>query len=383
MKLGAFDYLVKPVEEPRLASAVKRALAFREMRNEYAAFKEKVLSNTLENPGAFVNVVTNNAKMHALFRYVEAIAPSRRAVLITGETGVGKELIARAVHELSKRKGELVAISVAALDDNLFSDTLFGHVKGAFSGADKPRRGLVEKAAGGTLFLDEIGDLEMSSQVKLLRLLQENEYYPLGADAARPADARVIVATNRRLDERQAAGKFRSDLYFRLQTHRAEVPPLRERADDIPLLLDHFLEKASCELSKRLPTAPRELVSLLTSYHFPGNVRELEAMVYDAVSHHHTKVLSMETFRAHIKHHRRADYPEVKPTGAVGPVDSAHPFSHLKELPTLGEVQVMLIEEALRRAGHNQTTAAEMLGITRSGLSKAIKRKNIGTPKAR
>jgi DNA-binding NtrC family response regulator len=378
MKLGAFDYLVKPVDETRLTTAVRRALELFDIRNEYAAFKEKVLTDTLEHPEAFLGFITRHPKIQRLFQYIDTIAGSCRAVLITGETGVGKEILARAIHAASERKGELVAVNVAALDDTLFSDTLFGHVRGAFSGADNVRAGLIERANDGTLFLDEIGDLEPASQVKLLRLLQENEYTPLGADGARTSSARVVAATNKTIVDLQTSVEFRSDLYFRLETHHVHIPPLRERVEDLPLLVEHFIEKAAADLGKAPPTPPRELVSLLSTYHFPGNVRELEAMIFDAVSHHRSKVMSMETFKAHIARHRQSErYPRVEP--GAPPDTSGSPFVFFDRLPTLEQAQTLLIEEALRRSDQNQTVAAALLGITRSGLSKAIKRKRITT----
>jgi DNA-binding NtrC family response regulator len=178
MKVGAFDYVVKPVEEGRLLSAVSRALDFRELKRENLALKQRILKEDLENPEAFKEIITKDKKMFSIFQYIESIAGSSQPVLIQGETGVGKELIARAVHRLSRPQGSFVAVNVAGLDDNVFSDTLFGHVKGAFTGAERDRSGLIEKASSGTLFLDEIGDLSSSSQVKLLRLLQEREYFP-------------------------------------------------------------------------------------------------------------------------------------------------------------------------------------------------------------
>lgn len=377
MKKGAFDYLVKPVYETRLTSAVRRAVDIRELRSEYASFKMKVLSQALAHPEAFRDIVTGSRKMHSMFQYIETIAPSSRSVLITGETGSGKELIARAVHLISGRKGPFIAVNAAALDDSLFSDTLFGHVKGAFTGADAPRPGLVEKASLGTLFLDEIGDLELSSQVKLLRLLQENEFYPLGADAAKPSGARIVVATNKSMDELRHSGRFRSDLFFRLETHHVRLPPLRERLEDLPLLLHHFLKKSAFELQKKVPTPPPSLLSLLSSYSFPGNIRELEAMVFDAVSRHRSRVLSLETFKAHMDAHRSdAGIPFVQ---NAAPSLSVHsPFALFDRLPTLEEAERLLIEEALSRSDNNQTVAARLLGITRSGLSKSVKRKGIG-----
>ncbi len=194
------------------------------------------MTDNLEHPEAFDNIITGNKAMRSMFQYVEVIASTRQPIMITGETGVGKELIARAIHQLSGCDGNYVAINVAGLDDNMFSDSLFGHRKGAFTGADQPREGLIEKASKGTLFLDEIGDLNEASQIKLLRLLQEQEYYPVGSDLLKKSDARIVLATNRDLQKMIKDGTFRNDLYYRLFAHRVHVPPLRDRSDDIPVL---------------------------------------------------------------------------------------------------------------------------------------------------
>jgi len=200
MQLGAFDYIVKPVEKSRLISAVKRAVDLRHLQRENRMLKAHVLGDTLQNPGAFAEIITASTAMRAIFQYVEAIGASPRPVLITGETGVGKELMARAVHAVSRRQGAFVPVNVAGLDDNVFADTLFGHKKGAFTDAQEPRNGMIEQASGGVLFLDEIGDLSTVSQVKLLRLLQDGEFFPLGSDMAKRTDARIVVATNQDLD---------------------------------------------------------------------------------------------------------------------------------------------------------------------------------------
>lgn len=371
MKEGAFDYMVKPLEESRLATTVERAIELRELRRENSLLKQRVLTNTLEHPEAFAETVTNNRDMLAVFQYVEAIAPSSQPVLVTGETGVGKELIAGSIHRLSGRDGPFVPVNVAGLDDNLFSDTLFGHVKGAFTGADTAREGLVEGAAGGTLFLDEIGDLSLASQVKLLRLLQEREYMPLGSNLLKRSNARIIVATNRDLHARSGSGEFRKDLYYRLHTHHIEVPPLRERLDDLPLLLEHLLERAAEAAGKDKPTPPRELVDLLATFHFPGNIRELESMVLDAVSNHRSGVLSMDFFKARIT--------ETRSTTATSPPGKKQEagdslFSSFERLPTVQEATEDLIAEAIRRSNGNQTIAAQLLGITRGALNKRLTR---------
>jgi len=245
MKNGAHDYLTKPVDKARLVTCVKKAIEFCDIKKENKELKKCILRDKLEKPEIFDNIVTGNHKMHSIFHYIEAISKTSIPVLITGDTGVGKEMIVKAVHEASGRKGEFVSVNVAGLDDNLFSDTLFGHVKGAFTGAVGERNGLIEKASKGTLFLDEIGDLKMESQVKLLRLLEEKTFYQVGSDKLCITDARIGVASNVDFMRLQTEGKFRKDLFYRLQNHHIEIPSLYERKDDIPLLTDFFIEKAA------------------------------------------------------------------------------------------------------------------------------------------
>lgn len=366
MRLGAFDYLVKTVEEQRLVDGVRRAIRMIDLEQENLAIRRHLLRNQLDFPEAFAPIITRNPAMRACFRYLEAVAPSSQPILITGESGVGKELVARAVHTLGQRPGSLVCVNVAGLDDNVFADTLFGHVRGAFTGADSVRKGMIEQAAEGTLFLDEIGDLNPASQVKLLRLLQDGEYYPLGSDQPKQMSARVVVATHADLEAKIAAGTFRRDLYYRLISHHVHLPPLRERTDDIPLLLDYFLDRAATRLGKKKPTPPKELAVLLSTYNFPGNIRELEAMVYDAVSLHEAKVLSMKSFLERIGHQGHAVPAEPL-------LEEANPFAGLTDLPTLRQASQLLVEEALQRSSGNQSIAARLLGISQPALNKRIK----------
>ena len=367
MKSGAFDYMVKPVEKSRLISGVKRAIEIRELQRENRLLKAHVLFDQLEHPEVFSEIITDSAVMRSIFQYVEAISSTPQPVLITGETGVGKELVARAIHKLSARKGDFVPVNVAGLDDNIFADTLFGHKKGAFTGADQPRSGMIEQASGGTLFLDEIGDLSPASQVKLLRLLQDGEFFPLGSDMVKHTDARVVVATNQNLETLQELGKFRKDLYYRLCAHHIHIPPLRERYEDLPILVDHFLEKASKALRKQKPTPPEKLIAFLATYLFPGNVRELESMIFDAVTSSKTESLPMELFRSYIR--------QVEPTvkaGATGQPDAA---STLKEkIETLSHAtEKQMIIDVLNKTNQNRTKAAQLLGISRRTLQNKIK----------
>lgn len=371
MKCGAFDYMVKPIDDARLISSIRRAVELSDLRSENILLKRYLLSDEVEHPEAFNQIVTQNSAMRSIFQYAEAIAGTFMPVLITGETGVGKELIAKAIHALSGRKGQFVPVNVAGVDDQLFSDTLFGHKKGAFTGANQDRKGLIEQAAAGTLFLDEIGDLSVESQVKLLRLLQEGKYLPLGADVPKHTDARTIIATNQNLDELQQTGKFRKDLYYRLQTHHIHIPPLAKRLDDIRILTDHFLQKAAKALRKKIPTPPRELYILLENYSYPGNVRELESMIFDAVSRHKSGILSMDSFKEKIgaKPPAQSALSEIEKG-----TDKAKRIVFNDHLPTLKEAEQVLIEEAMKRADGNQTIAARLLGLSRRALNNRISR---------
>jgi len=371
MKQGALDYLVKPIESDSLINAVNRAIKFHEINSENIRLKKYILSDKLANPEAFSEIITESKAMHGIFKYVEAIAETSLPVLITGETGVGKESIANVIHRLSSRKGKFVVVNVAGLDDNLFSDTLFGHQKGSFTGATSDRKGVIESAAAGTLFLDEIGDLSIPSQVKLLRLLQDGKYYPLGSDTQKSTDARFIFATNINLEEAIAKGDFRKDLYYRLRSHLICIPPLRERREDIPRLFSCFLNEAARSLNKKEPVVPPELITLLSTYSFPGNIRELQTMIFDALARHQRGVLSVRSFRDIIGSNSLPLENEslMESEGA----------SLLKlfngRFPRLKEVEDFLISEALKISENNQGIAASMLGLTRNALNKRLLRK--------
>jgi DNA-binding NtrC family response regulator len=368
MKKGAVDYMVKPVEKSRLLSGVKKMVEIRELQRENQMLKERMLTGVLTRPEAFSGIITRSKAMLSLFQYAESIAPSPQPVLITGETGVGKELMAGAIHTLSGRTGEFVCVNAAGIDDNAFADTLFGHVKGAFTGADSLRKGLVEKAASGTLLLDEIGDLNPDSQVKLLRLIQEGEYFALGSDLAKISNARIIVSTNHDLGALQTRGKFRKDLYFRLRAHHLHIPALRDRSEDIPLLLEHLLVEAAKRLHKAKPSYPAELITLLSNYGFPGNVRELRTMVYDALSTHKNKMLSTRIFQQHMMDQGQSPLQASKSADPNGPSS----MQINGPLPTLKQATRLLIEEAMNRTRNNQSMAAKLLGITRQTLARNL-----------
>jgi DNA-binding NtrC family response regulator len=378
MKTGAFDYLLKPIDPVRLVTSVRRALEYCETRLVNTRLAEACLDGKLKNPAVFSKIITNSSRMRSLFRYVESISVTSQPVLITGETGVGKELIARAIHQTSGRKGGFIAVNAAGVEDETFSDTLFGHKRGAFTGADRERAGLIERAADGTIFLDEIGDLTAQSQVKLLRLVQEREYYQLGSDAARRTNARIVAATNRDLKAAAESSSYRADLYYRLLLHHVHVPPLRERRDDIPLLAQAFIDEAAAELHIDPPTVPPHFFHLITTYHFPGNVRELKSLIFDAVSRLETGATVFQSVREAIGQGSEVKAYSAQPNLALGEL-----YSGLDRLPSLDESEDSLIEEAMRRTAGNHTLAAGLLGITRQTLHRRVKiKKEDNNPEA-
>jgi len=368
IKKGAYDYLNKPIDPERLVTTVRRALEWCSVERENSRLKESIATGRPRRQEAFQEFITNAPRTLTILAYAEVVAASPRPVLITGESGTGKELLARAIHRLSERAArKMVTVNVAGLDELMFSDTLFGHARGAFTGAADGRPGLVEKANDGTLFLDEIGDLHAASQVKLLRLLQEGEYFPLGVDEPRSSTARIVVATNLDLEERTRDGKFRADLYHRLRTHHVHLPPLRERTADIPPLVERFIEKAARALNARPPLMAAESLTLLAQYSFPGNVRELETIIFDAVARHHADGAIPAGFFREL---RGKLTPPAPRTASL----ETNPFAPLPMLPTPQEARGLLFAEALRRSNGNQAVAARMLGVTPQALCNHLLR---------
>jgi DNA-binding NtrC family response regulator/signal transduction histidine kinase len=367
MKLGAYDYLVKPVEPQRLAASLKHALETQRFASALDAVATGLETGALEPPENFKEIITGNGALIRVLVTAEKLARSPYPLLVVGESGTGKELVARAIHRASGRAGDFVAVNTGGLDDHLFSDTLFGHIKGAFTGADREREGLVVRAEAGTLFLDEIGELANESQVKLLRLLQEGEYYRLGSDAVRRTKTRIIACTNTPLGNTPAGeptGKsaLRKDLRYRF-THLLRLPALRERLDDIPRLMEYFLDSCEEQAGSRKPRPSAQLYNLLAGYDFPGNVRELKLMVENAVRLATGGRLSFSYFREYIREHSQ-ERPRHTPliTGKNTP------------LPTLQQAEERLILEALARAGGNQAAAAQSLGLSAS--RKTLQKRN-------
>ena len=367
-RLGASDYFVKPIDHSRLIHVIDKSIKEKEHNQELLKIQQHLLDNKTAKNEYFSNILTENTEMKKLFKYIEAIAQSNRPVLILGETGTGKELFARAVHKVSNSTGKMVTVNAAGLDDTAFSDSLFGHKKGAFTGALSNREGLIKKAKFGAIFLDEIGDLKPQSQIKLLRLIQENTYYPLGSDISETNTARIITATHQNLESLITEGNFRNDLYFRLQIHTIKIPPLRERREDIPVLTKFFLKRACEELGKQEPEIPDELYDLFKNHLFLGNVRELEMLLYDAAIHTSGNRLSLD----HVKKHLSLT---SSTGGAAKAKDVWSNFVTMKELPTIRDSTNNLIDEALKRSNNNQKKASSILGITRQALNKRLSRR--------
>ncbi len=363
MKLGAADYIIRPFEMDTIELAVTRVLAMQAVQRENRFLKDELSRGW----GEFIGV---SRPMQELYRLIQQVAPARSNIFIVGETGTGKELVARALHQASGRSGLFVPINCAAIPAELLESELFGHAKGAFTGALRERIGKCELSGGGTIFLDEITEMPLALQAKLLRVLQEGTIERLGSNAAIAVDLRVIAATNRDPAQAVDAGALRRDLYFRLNVVRIDVPLLRERAGDIPLLADQFLQKYSRELGRRPPRLAPEALRRLEGYAWPGNVRELENLIERAVVLCTGGEITAEHFPAEI----------ARPVGAVPSNDVLPPGDMPASLSMKVHVEALerqLIEEALKRSGNNKAAAARALEISERALWYKLKRQDL------
>ncbi len=365
MKNGAVDYLLKPIKSDELILALVKVSQNIDLKRETSGLKNCILSPELSNPDAFVHMITKSEKMKNIFAYSEAISRTNMPILVRGETGTGKELMVKALHNLRTPNTPLVSINVSGLDDQMFTDTLFGHVKGSYTGANNQRKGLVEQARGGTLFLDEIGDLKMESQIKLLRLLQEFEYFPIGADSPEKADVWIVAATHVDLSN---SDSFRKDLYYRLQTHEIVLPPLRDRSEDIELLIETFILKAVDDIGiQTIPQLPQLLIQKIVEHSFPGNIRELQGMIYDFIgSSAINNQISIHSIQRYFPEF------ELETVSDMIKSDTIINTSDFAVLPTVKEMESALVKEALHRTDNNKSAAAKLLGITRQTISKYI-----------
>ena len=345
---GAYDFLCKPVDMDELRLVLQRCVYVAELEREYRAMQHSA------RPDIFEDMLGANPQMQAVFDFIRKVAPTNAPVLILGESGTGKEMVAQAIHRRSAQKsGPFVAINCNSIPENLLESELFGHEKGAFTGADRQRKGHIETAAGGTLFLDEIGELPASVQVKLLRFLQEKCFQRVGGRQEIPSDARVLAATNRNLQESVAGGKFREDLYFRLAVVVVKVPPLRERGDDIILVAKDFLHNYGVEHAKPGLIFAPDALRALSLHRWPGNVRELQNRVRRAVI---------------MADGRRVTANDLELTDAL----SALPPQTLKEARE--SVEREMVQDALRRHKGKITSAAVELGISRPTLYELMEK---------
>ena len=360
MRLGAVDYFTKPFNMDELRLKVRQQMEAHRLKQENV-----LLKRALNSSHEFSNIIGRSDPMLALFKMVETIAKTNSTVLITGESGTGKDLVARAVHYNSlRREHPFVALNCGALPETLLESELFGHMRGAFTGADANKKGLVEVAEKGTIFLDEIGEMSATMQVKLLRVLQDRRFRRLGGTEEVQADIRVIAATNQDLQKMVAENRFREDLYYRINVIHLDLPPLRERREDVPLLAEHFLKKYSEGVEKPVRSISREAMDVLSAHDWPGNVRELENAIERAVALEQSHVVLPESLPAQVR--ARSSKGVGASDAAVGQRSGGLP--ELKEgfdLEALGEEFYRhYIALALERAGGVQTKAAEMLGMS-------------------
>lgn len=350
VKAGAYHYLTKPFEASDLLASVEAALEASASQREHARLRREV-------PLAPERIIGASRLMRELFDLIDRAARSSSTILLTGESGTGKELVARALHEASGRRGPFVPVNCAAIPADLIESELFGHTDGAFTGARQARPGLFEAANGGTLFLDEVGELPLVVQPKLLRALQEGAVRRVGADREREVDARLVAATNRDLEAHVSQGRFREDLYWRLNVIPIHIPPLRDRAIDIPLLVDHFMTRACLAAGRQPLDVASDTLAILTAYSWPGNVRELENAVERALALARGARLTPD------------DLPErIRTTGEAAAVIVRAQERRL----TLRELEREYILETVHRTGGNKSRAAEMLGLDRKTLHRKL-----------
>ena len=362
MKRGAYDFVTKPLNMDALEILIKRALKTREIENENVALKRQV-----QEKFAMGSILGESAAMRPVFDVIEQVAPTRATVMITGESGTGKELVAHALHNLSGRpKSKLVIVHCAALSPQLLESELFGHEKGAFTDAREKRIGRFEHADGGTLFLDEIGEIDAATQVKLLRAIGERTVERLGSNTSIKVDVRVIAATNRNLEKEVAEGRFREDLFYRLNVVRIVMPPLRDRREDIPILANAFVREFAKENGQEVKELTSEAMRTLIEYNWPGNVRELRTTIEHGVVMCNGPKITLRHLPDSVRNAGGASGGGPTGGAAVGSVNSPGDLD-------LEASERRMIERALERTGGNRSQAAELLGISRRTLQRKLK----------
>ncbi|HEY6626567.1 MAG TPA: sigma-54 dependent transcriptional regulator [Ignavibacteriaceae bacterium] len=359
MRLGAFDYISKPVDLDELDLMIERIIEHKNLKSE-----NQLLKTQLQEKYKISSIVSQSQKMEEVINVAARVADSKANVLITGENGTGKEVLAKAIHYISPRKDSaFVAVNVPALTETLLESELFGHEKGAFTSADKMKKGRFEIAHGGTIFLDEVGDIPQSIQVKLLRVLQEHQFERVGGTEKIEIDVRIIAATNKELEQKIKDGTFREDLYYRLNVVSIKIPPLRERKEDIVPMIENFIEKYCKENNKVTLDISKEAADVLMKYNYPGNVRELENIIERAVVLTRGKVITLNDLPMSIK-----GFKEEKTLAAL---------SEGTLTEQVEELEKQLIFDALQESAGNQTKAGKLLGLTERNLRYKLKKYNI------
>ena len=350
MHSGAYDFLTKPLNLEHLSLVVKRALKNRELQ-----IQNKQLQEEISKSKPFESIIGKSAEMQKIYQMIQKVAGSKASVLITGESGVGKELVAHAIHNLSPRKNNpLVIVNCSALSESLLESELFGHEKGAFTGAMARKRGRFELANGGTIFLDEIGEINQSIQVKILRVLQDKRFERVGGEETLEVDVRVIAATNRDLEEEIKKGNFREDLFYRLNVVHIHVPPLRDRKDDIPLLINEFMQEFAKENGKDIKNIDNHARAALYKYSWPGNIRQLKNCMESAVVMCSSDTITLNDLPPTIKSASSANSMQI-------------PFG-----VTLEEAEKIIIQQTLEQNQGNKSKTAEVLGIGRKTLHRKL-----------
>jgi len=363
MKHGAFDYIVRPVEQNRIVNVIRHAIERYELQQINIELQQKLLNLPESLNPAFSNIVTQNHKMLAIINYIESIGQSSGAVLFSGESGTGKTVLAHATHAFSRGQNPIFVIDAAKIDGYEFGEIVFGHYR-----TDTLEPGLVAKAENGSLLIKNVDQLDLVSQNKLIRLIKHNDYIPLGADHKFKSNVRVMATSKTDLTQLEKQGQFRKDLVYSLMQHHIQVPPLRDHSEDIKFLVNRFIKIASLQYNKKPPKPPKQMIVLLETYHFPGNVAELENMIFLAVKKHKSGMLSLQSLKKKIAESMNCKSRTIFPN--FDDTDGLIKFS--KKLPTIKQASWLLTAEAMLRAKGNQSVASHLLGISQQALSRRL-----------